>query len=194
MTLRLNEVVLAGNIATDITLKPIGQDKQVASFTLAIDNPHKDATYFVPCEVWGKTAGNLHKFCRKGSAIYVEGCIVIDQYEKDGQKRTSTKISCDRIQFLDSKQKSEERAGGFPNNFQGHPNTPETPDYLPPGSQSKQDATYQQKDWQPGGWYPQDDQAPPDQGHVFDPKNPFRWENAQDLDKDLPFDTTDWRP
>jgi single-strand DNA-binding protein len=175
MTLRLNNVTLAGNIATDITLKPIGQDKQVASFNLAIDNPHKEATYFVACEVWGKTAGNLHKFCRKGSAIYLEGCIVIDQYEKDGQKRSITKISCDRIQFLDSKQKSEERAGGFPMNFQGHPNTPEP-------SQ------------QPGGWYPQDDQAPPDQGHVFDPKNPFRWENVQDLDKDLPFDTDDWRP
>jgi len=162
MSLRLNDVTLAGNIATDITLKMVGQDKQVATFNLAVDNPHKEATYFLPCEVWGKTAGNLNKYCRKGSAIYLEGCIVVESYEKDGQKRTYTKISCDRIQFLDSKQKSEERAGSapFPNTFQGHPNTPE-PD---------------------AGYYP-----PPehDQGHAFDPRNPYRWDNMQD--DDIPF-------
>ena len=44
--------------------------------------------------------GNVIKYVTKGKQILVEGELNIDNYEKDGEKRSFTKVKVDRLEFL----------------------------------------------------------------------------------------------
>lgn len=98
----MNKVILIGNIATDIDLKATPNGNYVARFNIAINERNGEAT-FIPVETWKKQAENVSNYCGKGSKVAVEGSIKIDKWEKDGQKRTFTKVNAFSIQFLDSK-------------------------------------------------------------------------------------------
>jgi single-strand DNA-binding protein len=74
----------------------------VAQFILAV-NGYNDKTDFINCVVWGKQAGNLDKYCNKGSLIAIEGRISTRNYEDSGKKVYVTEVIVDNVQFLDSK-------------------------------------------------------------------------------------------
>ncbi len=53
--------------------------------------------------VWGRTAENCAKYLKKGSQVFVEGRIQTREWEdKDGQKRRTTEIVAQTVQFLSS--------------------------------------------------------------------------------------------
>ena len=100
----MNNVSLIGNISTEIDLRYTPNGVAVAKFNLAVTNPYnKDKTNFIPIEVWRAPAENVSNFCQKGSKVGVTGQIDIDQYEKDGQKRTFTKVTANNVEFLTPK-------------------------------------------------------------------------------------------
>lgn len=100
----MNNVSLIGNISTDIDLRATTSGKFVASFNLAVTNPYnREKTAFLPVEIWGKNAENTGNFCFKGSKVGITGHIEVDQWEKDGQKRSKTKIVANAIEFLTPK-------------------------------------------------------------------------------------------
>ena len=105
----LNKVILIGNIATDIDLKATPNGNYVARFNIAINERNGEAT-FIPVETWKKQAENVSNYCGKGSKVAVEGSIKIDKWEKDGQKRTFTKVNAFSIQFLDSKGSNQQQS------------------------------------------------------------------------------------
>ena len=98
----MNNVVLIGNISTDLELKQTTNGKSVCQFNLAI-NGYGEKTDFVPVQVWNKQAENLVKFQQKGSKIGVVGRISVDNYEQDGQKKTFTKVIAHEVEFLGTK-------------------------------------------------------------------------------------------
>ena len=102
----MNNVVLIGNISTDLELKQTMNGKSVCQFNLAI-NGYGEKTDFVPVQVWNKQAENLVKFQQKGSKIGVVGRISVDNYEQDGQKKTFTKVIAHEVEFLGSKQQEK---------------------------------------------------------------------------------------
>lgn len=117
--LRLNSVNLVGNISTDIALKYTPQGTAIARFNLAVTNPYnREKTSFIPIECWRQTAENTSNFCGKGSKIGVVGIIEVENYEKDGQKKTFTKIVANSIEFLNSK--NDNNSSG---NTRGNTNT-----------------------------------------------------------------------
>lgn len=100
----MNYTALTGRITKDLELKNAGK-AQVTHFTLAVDNPFKkdDASFF-QIEAWNKTAELLTTYCGKGSKILVEGTLKQDNFEdKEGNKRSITKVNANRIDFLDNK-------------------------------------------------------------------------------------------
>lgn len=115
MAVSFNKVILAGNLTRDPELKPVGNDKSVTKFGLAINRRYKgsdgnmnEETTFVDCETWNKTGELLCQYCTKGSAVLVEGKLQLDQWEdKDGQKRSKLKVVVDGVQFLSFKGKEE---------------------------------------------------------------------------------------
>jgi len=53
--------------------------------------------------VWGKQAESLSEYLVKGKQVYLEGRLQTDEYtDKEGVKRKSTKVRCDRVVLLGS--------------------------------------------------------------------------------------------
>ena len=101
----MNKVILKGNLVKDIELKYTINNKAVARFTLAVNEGYGDnkRTNFITCEVWNKLAENLAKYCGKGSSLLLEGSIRTENYEQDGQKKYTTKVVVESLEFLKSK-------------------------------------------------------------------------------------------
>ncbi|HFL3113463.1 TPA: single-stranded DNA-binding protein, partial [Clostridioides difficile] len=66
-------------------------------------------TDFIPVEVMGKLAEVCANNLTKGRLIGVEGSIRINSYEKEGEKRTYTKVHANKIKFLDYKKEDNEK-------------------------------------------------------------------------------------
>lgn len=97
----MNKVIICGNISTDIELKQTNGGTPVAKFNLAVNR--KDGVDFIPIVVWNQSAENVKEYCEKGSKLLIEGRIQVREYEKDGQKRHSTEVVADRIEFMSKK-------------------------------------------------------------------------------------------
>ena len=111
----MNSVILIGRLTKDPELKYIpGSGTAVSTFTIAIDRDYikKDGTKetdFIPIEVMGKLAEVCANNLGKGRLVAVEGSIRVNSYEKDGEKRTYTKVHVNKIKFLDYKKDDTEK-------------------------------------------------------------------------------------
>jgi single-strand DNA-binding protein len=94
----MNLFIFNGNITKDIDLRTTTGGKQVASFSVALNNG-KDDTTFINCVAWEKTAELLNSYCKKGDRLCGQGRIVNRSYDKDGVKVYVTEILVDRIDF-----------------------------------------------------------------------------------------------
>ena len=111
----MNQVILIGRLVKECELRKTQDDKSVASFTLAVNKPYKNAngSYdadFINCILWNNQADNLHKYTKKGSQIALTGRLNTRSYEdKKGNKVYVTEVVVERVQFLDSKTKEEDK-------------------------------------------------------------------------------------
>ena len=102
----MNRVILVGRTTKDAELGFIGATgTPKMNFSLAVErNYQKDKNNkkvdFINCEQLGKHVENLCQYVTKGKQILVEGELNIDNYEKDGEKRSFTKVKVDRLEFL----------------------------------------------------------------------------------------------
>ena len=102
----MNKVVLTGRLVRDAELSYIASTSTPKmSFSIAVErNYQKDKNNkkvdFINCEMIGKHTENLCQYVTKGKQILVEGELNIDNYEKDGEKRSFTKVKVDRLEFL----------------------------------------------------------------------------------------------
>lgn len=110
----LNSVSLTGRLTADPELKQFGEGKQVANFSLAVNEYKKgdgDAVSFVPVTVWNKTAEVAKNFLTKGSQVAIKGRLQQQRWEQDGQKRSKIQIICESLTLLGGKkQESAEPA------------------------------------------------------------------------------------
>lgn len=124
MSLNVNTVLLAGHLTRDPELRPLGGDKVVVNFSLAINRRYKSAegeikeeSTFVDCEAWGRTAELIGQYLAKGSAAYVEGRLKLDSWQdKEGKNRTRLKVVVDNVQFVGP---PKAKGGGTPSGDTG---------------------------------------------------------------------------
>lgn len=115
----MNKIILTGRTTKDAELSylpNIGTPK--ISFSLAVErNYQKDKSNkkvdFINCEMIGKHTENLAQYIIKGKAILVEGELNIEQYEKDGEKRSYTKVKVDKLEFLSSSNNEQREVNSF---------------------------------------------------------------------------------
>ena len=114
-----NSVILTGNITRDFEVRYIPDSQTaVATTSIAVKRPFtKDKTDFISIVVYGKQAENCQKFLHKGSKILVEGSIIVDSYEKDGEKKSFTKVNCSKVEFLDKAEKKDDSDSQVPDGF-----------------------------------------------------------------------------
>lgn len=105
----MNKVILIGRFTRDPESRMGSNNTEVARFSLACQNDFvgKDGNRdveFVNCVAFGKTAGTINKYCKKGQMISATGRIKNSSYDaQDGSKRYTTDIVLDSFEFLGSK-------------------------------------------------------------------------------------------
>ncbi len=113
----LNKVFLIGNLTRDPEVRALPSGDKVAEMGIAVTEVYRsrtgetrESTVFADVSAWGKTGENCGKYLTKGSPIFVEGRLVLDQWEdKEGKKRSRLRIRAERVQFLSSGQRTTDR-------------------------------------------------------------------------------------
>ena len=103
-----NRVLLMGNMTRDPEVRYTPTGTAVADLGLAVNESYKnkagdmvESTCFVDVVVWGRQAETAAEFLRKGSPVFVEGRLQLDQWESpQGEKRSKLRVRADRVQFL----------------------------------------------------------------------------------------------
>jgi single-strand DNA-binding protein len=111
----VNVVTLIGNLATEVDLKDVSEDRQVASFLLAVERPGKDEADFVRISTWNKQAETCARYLTKGKRVAVDGRLRSSSWEdSDGNKRNSIEVVANRVQFLSPPPGKEDSAADIP--------------------------------------------------------------------------------
>lgn len=110
----LNQVVIVGRLTKDPEVKELDNDKKVTTMTLAVQRAYKNEegvyeTDFVDCVLWNQIATATSEYCKKGDIVGVKGRIQTSDYEKDGEHRKSTEIIAEKVTFLSSKSKDNDK-------------------------------------------------------------------------------------
>jgi single-strand DNA-binding protein len=106
----MNKAVIIGRLTRDPEIRSTQTEKEVCTFTLAVDRNFKSKdgqkeTDFINCVAWGKLAEIVAKNLTKGRLCAVTGRIQTRTYEgNDGKKKYITEIMVDDVQFLDKKE------------------------------------------------------------------------------------------
>ena len=104
-----NRVILVGNLTRDPELRYIPSGTAVSDISLAVNERVKkgdqwvDEVSFIDVTLWGRTAEIANEYLSKGSPLLVEGRLRQERWEKDGQKHSKLKVTCDRMQMLGSR-------------------------------------------------------------------------------------------
>ena len=107
----VNKVVLVGHLGGDPETRYTPADTAVANFTVATNESWKDAsgenqdkTEWHRCVIFGKPAQIAGDYLKKGQLVYLEGKLQTRNWEdKDGIKRYTTEIVCERFTMLGRK-------------------------------------------------------------------------------------------
>jgi single-strand DNA-binding protein len=114
----LNRVFLMGNLTRDPEVRYTPSGTAVGDLGLAVNETYKnkagenvESTVFVDVEVWARQAETCAEFLYKGSPVFVEGRLKLDQWEnQQGEKRSKLRVRAERVQFLGSPKR--ESVGG----------------------------------------------------------------------------------
>lgn len=104
----VNKVILIGNLGQDPEIRVTGTGQKVANFSIATAERWTDKagqkqerTEWHRIVVWGPQADSCATYLTKGKQVYIEGRLQTRQWDdKDGNKRYTTEIVAQRVQFL----------------------------------------------------------------------------------------------
>jgi len=104
----LNKVLLMGNLTRDPEVRTLASGTAVCNFGMAInrnftdrEGNRREETTFVDVESFGKQAETISKYMKKGSGIFIEGRLKLDQWETPaGEKRSKLRITLENFQFV----------------------------------------------------------------------------------------------
>jgi single-strand DNA-binding protein len=106
---QLNKVMLIGNLTRDPEVRFTPKGSAVADIGIATNRTwrtesgeEKEEVCYVNVVVWGKQAESAGKYLKKGRPVFVEGRLQFESWEKNGEKRSTLKVHCERLQFLGS--------------------------------------------------------------------------------------------
>ncbi len=125
-----NKVILLGNLTRDPELRYTPKGQAVARLGLAVNRTYKldsgetrEETTFIDIDAWGRQAELLGQYVRKGSPLFVEGRLKLDQWDDKatGQKVSKLRVVLENFQFIGG---SRSEGGGPPMNAARPPSRP----------------------------------------------------------------------
>ncbi len=121
----VNKVILVGRFTRDPEIRTFTNGGKVAHFGFAVSNRKKnpntgeweDEPMFIDCKVFnrgefGRQADNVQQYLGKGKQAYLEGHLVLEKWETDGQKRSKHVLYVDNFQVLDSSRPERDSSEG----------------------------------------------------------------------------------
>jgi single-strand DNA-binding protein len=116
----VNKAILVGNLGRDPELRYTANGQPVCTFSLATtenwvsrEGKREERTEWHRIVVWGKPAENCANYLAKGRQVYIEGRIQTNEWEdKEGQKRKTTEINAQTVQFLSGRGGGNREGGG----------------------------------------------------------------------------------
>lgn len=131
-----NKIILVGNLGRDPELRYTPQGLAVTDFSMATNERKKDKsgeyqdvpTWF-RVTLWRQQAENASKYLKKGSPVYIEGRLSLEEWtDRDGNTRQTLAVQATEMHFLGSGSRSNESYGDGDAN--------ETPQFAGPASSS----------------------------------------------------------
>ena len=138
----INKAILIGRLGSDPEIRYTPSGVAVANFSIATSEEWKDKdtgdkqerTEWHRIVVWRRLAEICGEYLSKGRQVYVEGRIQTRSWEdRDGNKRYTTEIIANDVQFLGTRDMSEggRPQGGMGGGFQGPPGPGPEDDDIP---------------------------------------------------------------
>jgi len=112
----LNKTLLIGNLTQDPEVRRTPSGTAVSTLRMAVNESYRsksgeqvEKTLFLDVDVWDRQAETCGQYLSKGSPIFVEGRLQMDEWtdKESGNKRTKLKVRAERVQFLSSGQRRE---------------------------------------------------------------------------------------
>ena len=112
----INVVVITGNLTRDPELRALPSGTSVCDLRVAVNTRRKnsasgeweDKPNYFDVKVWGAQGENAARFLSKGRAVGVQGRLEWREWEtQEGQKRQAVDIIADSVQFLGSRDDSQ---------------------------------------------------------------------------------------
>lgn len=133
-----NKVMVMGNLTRDVEMRVLPSGSQVASFSLAVNRAwstdageRREEVTYVDCVVFGRQAETLVRYTRKGSGLFVEGRLKMEEWDdkRSGEKRRKLGVVVEHFQFVGG----GSRQGSAENNA-APSGAPPAPPAMPEGS------------------------------------------------------------
>lgn len=111
----MNKVIIIGRLTKDVELLETQGGTPLARLSVAVNRSYKNSdgereADFFNVTVWGNQAENCRKYLEKGRQVAIQGELRNDTYtDKNGDKRTSTSINAQEVEFIGSAATSGEK-------------------------------------------------------------------------------------
>ncbi|MCO6509233.1 MAG: single-stranded DNA-binding protein [Aridibacter famidurans] len=108
LSMSFNKIIIVGNLGRDPELRYTPQGTAVCNFSMATNEKRRDKsgelqdiTTWFRVTLWGRQAENASKYLQKGSQVYIEGRLRIDEWtDRDGNTRQTLDVNASDMQFL----------------------------------------------------------------------------------------------
>ena len=106
-----NKIILVGNLGRDPELRYTPQGDAVCSFSMATNERKKDksgefqdVTTWFKVTLWRRQAENALKYLSKGSPVYIEGRLQLEEWtDRDGKERYTLGVQATDMQFISAR-------------------------------------------------------------------------------------------
>jgi single-strand DNA-binding protein len=113
-----NKITIVGNLGRDPELRYTPQGIAVCSFSMATNEKRRDKsgdlqdiTTWFKVTLWRQQAENAAKYLTKGSPVYIEGRLRIEEWtDRDNNNRYTLDVQATEMQFIGSR--SDGMGGG----------------------------------------------------------------------------------
>jgi single-strand DNA-binding protein len=111
-----NKIILVGNLGRDPEMRYTAQGTPVCSFSLATNERRKDKTGEIQDQttwfrvtLWNRQAETASQYLRKGSPIYIEGRLRVEEWtDRDGKPRHTLEVTGTDMQFIGTGNRTED--------------------------------------------------------------------------------------
>ena len=107
----LNKLLYQGRLVSDPEVKQTQSGISYLEITIAWSEKYKESetTCFMRCKAWRNTAEFIGKWFRKGQEILIEGHMITETWDKDGQKQSRTICNIEKANFCGPASKLSEK-------------------------------------------------------------------------------------